>query len=223
MAPLAVIMWAVDLAESTLTQMLLKRLGTRTVPVEALKDVELVMPGGTRDPMIRLVLREGADPITAVAGGDIYGLLDPYRFYFKNEQWLLTDYYAQEIRTSIALHQVSAAPADHWLVAPPAAGEELKGFDGKARLADGRLIFDWDWKATKEKKSAGDPRSVPLEEIQNVEWRPMEGKHLSYLRITTSATPSERPDPAKDPEALQLGATHQVPGLLFAASLRYQV
>jgi hypothetical protein len=121
------------------------------------------------------------------------------------------------------LHQVSDAPSDRWLVAPPAAGDELKGFDGKARLADGRLTFDWDWKATKEKKSAGDPRSVPLAEIRNVEWRPMEGKNLSYLRITTSTTPAERPDPAKDPEALQLGATHQVPGFLFGASLLHQV
>jgi hypothetical protein len=209
--------------QSTLSHQLLKRLGERTVPVEALKDVELVMPGGTEDPMIRLVLRDGADPLTTVAGGDLAGLFDPYRFYFKNEQWLLADYYAQEIRTSIALHQVSAEPAAGWLVAAPDAEDELKGFDGKAKLIGDQLVFDWGWTAPKEKKSARDPRSVPVADVRAVEWRPMEGKNLGFVRVTTSASPAERPDPAKDPEALLLGATHQVPGLLFAARLLSQV
>lgn len=204
---------------STVTHQLLRRLGTRTIPVEALAGVELVMPGGTEQPMIRLVLRAGADPLMAVAAEAIDRLFDPYRFYFSNKQWLLADYYAQEIRTSIALHQLGTGPAERFLVEPPAAADELKGFDGKARIEDGELSFDWTWTATKEKKAAGDPRRVPLADITGVAWLPMGDKQLGRMRISTAATPAERPESDKDPETLLLGALQQVPGLLFGAKL----
>jgi hypothetical protein len=208
--------------KSTITHLLLKRLGERTVPVEALQRVELVMPGGTEDPMIRLVLREGADPITAVAGGDIQGLLDPYRFYFKNDQWLLADYYAQEIRASIARHQLATEPAEHWLVAPPEAPDEFKGNDGKLRLAGDQLVFDWGWAANAEKKKAGDPRSVPLSEITGVEWKPSDkgwNSPLGFFRITTAQSPAERPDPKVDPDALILGPTAEINALFVGAKI----
>lgn len=55
--------------KSTLTKIVLQKIGQRTVPVEALTGVDLVMPGGTEDPTIRLLLRERADPLLTVAGG----------------------------------------------------------------------------------------------------------------------------------------------------------
>jgi hypothetical protein len=177
------------------------------------------MPGTTEPPMIRLVLRAGADPLLAVAGEEMDRLFDPYRFYFGAKQWLLADYYAQEIRTSIALHQVGTGPAERFLIEPPEAANELKGFDGTARIEDAELTFDWSWTATKEKKAAGDPHRVPLADISGVEWLPLGDKKLGRLRISTAATPAERPEADKDPETLQLGALQQVPGLLFGAKL----
>ncbi|WP_433009459.1 hypothetical protein [Kribbella sp. CA-294648] len=59
--------------------------------------------------------------------------------------------------------------------------------------------------------------------IRAVEWAPIRGMDLGYVRITTAATPADRPKPPKDPEALLLGANHQAPGLLFAANLQHRI
>ncbi|MET7277428.1 DUF4429 domain-containing protein [Kribbella sp. NPDC005582] len=77
---------------SSLTRQVLRRFGRRTIPVEALAGVEVVMPGGREQPTIRLMLREHADPVPAVAGGQLNEQFDPYRLDFEADQWLLAAY-----------------------------------------------------------------------------------------------------------------------------------
>ncbi|MEU4191203.1 DUF4429 domain-containing protein [Kribbella sp. NPDC026611] len=208
--------------KSTLTHLVLKKLGERTVPIEAVRDVELVMPGGHEDPTIRLVLRDHADPLLSVAGGALNELIDPYRFDFDNAQWLLADYYAQEIRTSIALHQLGSAPADRWLVEAPPAPTGLKGQQGmKLALEGDELVFDYGFATPKEKKAYGDPWRLPVAEVVAVEWQPITNKWGSngYLRITSARTPTDRPEPAKDPETLVTQPLAETDALFFGAKL----
>lgn len=193
--------------KSTHSAMLAKALGERTIPVEAIEGVELTLPKDG-DAQLRLVLRANADPIIEVAGARIAELFDPYRFYYRDEQELLAEYYATEIQTAIRLAQ-NEGPADKLLVEAPEAVEVLKGFDGRLRLDGTTLTFDWSWAATPAKKAAGKQRVVDLATVTSVDWRPIAGKDLGHVRLN-----------GDDNLALVLGATHQVPGLLFAAKLR---
>ncbi len=208
--------------KSTLTKKVLDKLGHRTVPVEALTGVDLVMPGGTEDPTIRLLLRDHADPLLAVAGGQLDELIDPYRFDFDSDQWLLADYYAQEIRTSIARHQVPPGPADRWLVDPPPAPDEIKGQNVKLTLDVADLVFDYGFGASKAKKSYGDPWRLPLADIRAVEWAPVTNAwgNNGYLRITSTHTPAERPKAVDDPETLITNPLAETDALFFGAKLR---
>ncbi|WP_405061861.1 DUF4429 domain-containing protein [Kribbella sp. NBC_01505] len=205
--------------KSTKTFKALKQLGQRTVPVEALTGVELVMPGGTEDPTIRLILRERADPILAVAGGSLDELVDPYRFDFDNKQWLLADFYAQEIRESIARHQLPAGPAEHWLVEAPAAPEKVKFQDVKAQLDGDVLVLDYGFAASAAKKAHGDPWRLPVADLRNVEWVMISAQQRGYLRLTTTHTPAERPAPADDPETLYTGPLSETDALFLGAKL----
>jgi len=209
--------------KSTLTRWTLKKLGRRTVPVEALTGVELVMPGGTEQPTIRLLLRERADPLLAVAGGALDELVDPYRLDFDAKQWLLADYYAQEIRTSIALHQLPPGPADRWLIEPPPAPDRIKFQSVKAELDGSGLILDYGFAATQAKKSYGDPWRLPLAELLNVEWAPQSLRRPGYLRLTTTRKPAERPKPADDPETLLTSAIDESDVLFFGAKLLWLI
>jgi hypothetical protein len=192
--------------KSTHSANLAKALGERTVPVDALSGVELTLPKDG-DAQLRLVLRENADPVTAVAGARIDELFDPYRFYYQDQQELLAEYYATEIQTAIRLAQ-NEGPAEKFLVEPPEAPDELKGFDGRLRVDEGTVTFDWSWAASPEKKAAGKRREVELATVTSVEWRPIAGKDLGHVRLNRD-----------DGLALLLGATQQVSGLLFAANL----
>ncbi|TDD49300.1 DUF4429 domain-containing protein [Kribbella antibiotica] len=205
--------------KSSSTYHLLKRLGRRTIPVEALAGVEVVMPGGKEDATIRLVLRERADPLLTVAGGRLSEILDPYRLDFDAKQWLLADYYAQEIRTAIALHQPPSGPAERWLIEPPPAPDKVKYQGVKAELDGTDLVLDYGFGATQPKKSYGDPWRLPLAELRNVEWAPQSVGRVGYLRLTTTRTPAERPKPMDDPETLQTSAVFETDGLFFAAKL----
>jgi hypothetical protein len=205
--------------KSTLTHLVLKKLGQRTVPVEALTGVDLVMPGGTEDPTIRLLLRERSDPLLTVAGGALDELIDPYRFDFDTKQWLLADYYAQEIRTSIALHQLPPGPAERWLIEPPPAPSKVKFQGVKAELDGSGLVLDYGFTATPAKKSYGDPWRLPLAELRNVEWAPQSFRSPGYVRLTTTRTPAERPKPADDPETLLTSAVDESDVLFFGAKL----
>lgn len=210
--------------KSTLTHMVHKRLGGRTVPVEALAGVELVMPGGAEDPTIRLVLREHADPLLAVAGGQLDELMDPYRLDFGADQWLLADYYAQEIRTSIALHQAPAGPSDRWLLEPPAAPDVLKCHNCKLWLEGDTLVIDYGFANYPEKRVYGDPYRLPLAEIKTVEWTASKGITSGYLRITSVRTPADRGPERTDPETIPtkpIGG--ELDALFFGAKLRWLI
>jgi hypothetical protein len=207
--------------KSTHTAQLLNALGERTVPVEALSDVELVLPSAG-DPMLRLQLRDGADPVMAVAGVAIHRLFDPYRFYYHPKQELLAEYYAQEIQTAIRLHQLDG-PADRFLVAPPPARDELKAFDAKLRLTGDGLEIDWKWTAGPAKKAAGKSRTIALADLTGVDWRPSERTTLGHLRFHLAGDTAAPVDAKDDPRVVQLGAGDDAPGLLFAAALRARI
>ncbi|GAA3118363.1 hypothetical protein JOF29_001006 [Kribbella aluminosa] len=186
------------------------RLGERVLPVEALQSVEVVGNG------LRLVLRDGADPLQAVSGVDVLGDL----YDFPDVDRAVAEQVRREIRRTLARRDVPAAAA-RWLLAPPAAPDRLEGRDATLSVASGQLTFAYHRGAGRRKRALGNPWSVPLDTILDVEWRPDRGGigGRGYLRIRTGRTPLERPKPKHDPAAMVTRRGSDVDALFFAARL----
>jgi hypothetical protein len=193
-----------------LTSSLWTRLGERILPVEALRSVEVSATG------LKLILRDGADPLQSVTSGHV--VLDPYDFPEVDQA--LAEQIARDIRSTLVRRDVPATAANRWLLAPPAAPDRLEGRDATLSVANGRLTFAYRRSAGRKKKKAlGDLWSVPLGEIVDVEWTPNQRRTRGFLRITTAETPVERPKPKHDPAAMLTESSADVDTLFFAARL----
>ncbi|GAA1585232.1 MULTISPECIES: DUF4429 domain-containing protein [Kribbella] len=193
-----------------LTAALRTRLGERVLPVEALQSVEV---GGNG---LRLVLRDGADPLQEVGGVEVLG--DLYDFPGVDPEQ--AERVAGEIRRTLARRDVPVAAA-RWLLAPPPAPDRISGRDAKLSVANGQLTFTYELRAGRRKKAYGNPWSVPLATILDVQWRPEQGGlgGRGYLRIGTDRTPLDRPKPKHDPAAMVSERDTDLDVLFFAARL----
>ncbi|MDX2974254.1 DUF4429 domain-containing protein, partial [Kribbella solani] len=187
------------------------RLGERVVPVEAVQSVEVSDSG------FRLVLRDGSDPLQAVTGADM--LLDPYDFPAVDP--VLADEIAGDIRRTLVRRDVPATASTAWLVAPPAAADRIEGRDATLTVANGQLTFAYQRGVGRKKRALGDPWSVQLGDILDVQWAPYQGGlgGSGFLRITTPGTPTERPKPKHDPATMRTERGTDIDALFFATRL----
>ena len=183
------------------------RLGERTVPIEALRAVEVTDAG------LQFVLRDGADPLQSVT--------QPIELYeFPGVDRAVADEIARDIGQALVRRDVPATASTAWLVAPPPAPDRIDGRDVTLTVANGELTFKYHRSAGRKKKALGDPWSVPLGDIVNVEWTPAAGLGArGFLRITTAATPDVRPKPKHDPAAMLTRRVAEADALFFAARL----
>lgn len=194
-------------------------LGERRVPYEALSAVELA-PGGKRGTVVlRAEPRAGADPLMEAAAGQLKEGCDPYRLVLPLERETLADYYATELRAVLGAD--ADKPAEHHLVAAPAAPQSFKAYDGKASFDGKTVFFRWFWTgASSTKWKAGD-QSFAVSELEDVEWRSPEiaGGHLRVLPRSGRAPEEGVPD--KDPASVVFGIGYGLvhESLPFAASV----
>ncbi|TYB67251.1 DUF4429 domain-containing protein [Nonomuraea sp. PA05] len=193
---------------------LVTALGVRVVPYAALADVALT-PGRRRTVVLRLVPRQGADPVLAAAAGQLKAPADPFRLVLPAAKETLADYYADKLRSALT----DRGPADRFLIAAPPVPLAFKGWDGAASFDGDHVTFTWFWSgASSAKYSAGDQR-FSIAELEGVEWHAPEGASGSLrLKVRGRRMPS---DPNKDPASvifsLGWGATHK--SLPFAAAV----
>ncbi|RZT20339.1 uncharacterized protein DUF4429 [Kribbella sp. VKM Ac-2569] len=183
------------------------RLGERIVPIEALRAVEVTDAG------LRLLLRDGADPLQSVT--------QPIELYdFPGVDHDAAEGIARDIGQALVRRDVPETAATAWLVAPPPAPDRIEGRDATLAVASGQLTFKYHRSAGRKKKALGDPWSVPLGDIVDVEWAPAVGLGArGFLRITTTATPDVRPKPKHDPAAMLTRRATEADALFFAARL----
>lgn len=159
------------------------RLGERIVPVEALRAVELTDTG------LRLVLRDGADPLQSVT--------QPIELYdFPGVDHEAAEEIARDVGQALVRRDVPETAAAAWMVAPPPAPDRIEGRDATLAMANGQLTFKYHRSAGRKKKALGDPWSVPLGDIVDVEWAP-------HGRTRRAWIPPDRHgrDPRRTPEA----------------------
>ncbi|MET7905618.1 DUF4429 domain-containing protein [Streptomyces sp. NPDC005355] len=189
-------------------------LGELTVPLEALAG--LAYEPGRKSGRLRLKLREGADPLLQATGGKLPDAADPYQLSVEPDRAGAAEYLVDEVRQALLLDQVPSGPCDRYLVPGPSvplsatAGDATASFDGE------RIRLEWNWK-TEESKRSGGPRTIPLADVEAVEWFPAAGLENGFLRfIAAKATATAAPK--YDPHAVVLYGFKKDPLMALVAA-----
>jgi hypothetical protein len=189
-------------------------LGKRFVPYDALADVVLE-PGARGRVVLRVVLREGADPVTTVAAGQLQDSLDPYRLVLPAATETLAGQYADQMRAALS----ERGPAERFLIAGPSVPRGFKAWDAEAAFDGQAVSFTWLSPGASPAKLAAGDRRYPVTEIEGVDWHALEAATGSLrLRIRGhQALSNPNNDPASVVFGLGWGATHH--SLPFAAAV----
>ncbi|MEU3821061.1 MULTISPECIES: DUF4429 domain-containing protein [unclassified Streptomyces] len=197
---------------------LFQTLRERRVPHAALASVTL-SPGKRGTVVLHAVPRTGADPLMAVADGQLKESCDPYRLVLPADRETLAEYYADELRARLVPER--GEPAERFLVAAPEPPVQFKAYDGKASFDGRNVSFRWFWTgASSAKWKAGD-QSFAVSDLSGVEWRSPDVLD-GYLRLVRRGAGDAAPvQPDQDPAAvvfgLGYGPVHE--SLPFAAAV----
>ncbi|MQY11317.1 hypothetical protein SRB5_14320 [Streptomyces sp. RB5] len=196
------------------TPRLLHALTERRIPLEALRSVG-ISPGKRGTVVLRLVPRQGADPVFDVSAGQLKESCDPYRLVLPESRATLAEYYADEIRPGLG-----GEGECEQLVAAPEPPLHFKAYDAKASFDGTAVSFRWFWTgASSAKWKAGD-QTFAVTELEGVEWRSPEGLagHLRLLPAGGGRTPGAADqDPASVVFGLGYGSVQE--SLPFAAAV----
>ncbi|WP_330175721.1 DUF4429 domain-containing protein [Streptomyces sp. NBC_01498] len=193
--------------------LLRKSLGEVAVPLQALAGV--TFEPGRRSGRLRLRLRDGADPLTGVAGGKLDDGSDPYRLTVDNDRAGVAEYVVDEVRTALLLDEVDTGRTDRYLLPGPSLPITTGAGDGTASF-DGELIrLEWNWK-TEESKSSRGTTTLPIGDVESVEWRPSAGLENGFLRFRVGRGNS--PAPKYDPHAVELYGFRKDPLMALVAA-----
>ncbi|MEV0996401.1 DUF4429 domain-containing protein [Nonomuraea sp. NPDC050202] len=179
-----------------------RTLGEVRVPLEAIAGVafEPARKGGH----LRLRLRKGADALFDVAAGALGPPADPYRLAVPKARAGAAEYFADEIRDTMAVYQTPGGPCDGYLLPVPDVPISATAGDGAALFDGERVRLEWTGWASSEKEKAG-PQEFPLSDVSGVEWKPQSGMGYGTLRFRIKGeAPSARP-PQKDLRCVSWG------------------
>ncbi|MEU6460838.1 DUF4429 domain-containing protein [Streptomyces sp. NPDC046976] len=180
--------------------LLRRELGELLIPLSALASISVAQ--GRRSGLLRLRLRDGADPLLQATGGRLRDADDPYRLVVEPDRGAVAEYFAHEVRNALLLEGISPEPADRYLLPGPALPVSASAGDGSASFDGERVRLEWNWK-TEDAKAQTGTRTVPLGEILGVEWQPASGLENGHLRFLVRGAPAA--GRAKyDPNAVEL-------------------
>ncbi|GGP06807.1 DUF4429 domain-containing protein [Nonomuraea glycinis] len=189
-------------------------LGARFVPYDALAEVALEADARGRV-VLRVVPRQGADPVMSAAAGQLQDSLDPYRLVLPAAKETLAAQYADEMRAAF----VERGPAERFLIAGPSVPRSFQAWDGEAAFDGQAVTFTWFSSTASPTKYAAGDRRYPITEIEGVDWHALEDARGSLrLRVRGhQALSNPNNDPASVVFGIGWGATHH--SLPFAAAV----
>ncbi|MFC4122506.1 DUF4429 domain-containing protein [Nonomuraea zeae] len=178
-----------------------RTLGEVVVPLEAIASV--AFEPGRKGGHVRLRLRKGADPLSDAVAGSLGPPADPYRLAVPKARAGAAEYFADEIRDTLAVYQTPSAPCDDYLVPGPSIPIAATAGDGTAIFDGERVRLEWTGFASSEKEKAGS-QEFPLPVLTGVEWKPQSGMGYGTLRFRVKG---EGPalSPQKDPRCVSWG------------------
>ncbi|WP_330457990.1 DUF4429 domain-containing protein [Streptomyces sp. NBC_00820] len=194
--------------------LLRRALGELEVPLRALAGVSFEQ--GKRSGRLRLRLRDGADPLLLATAGRLAEADDPYQLPVESDRYGVAEYFAQEVRNSLLLDGIPSAPVTGYLLPGPSLPVAAAAGDGAADFDGERVRLEWNWK-TEDAKSATGTRTIPLADIDAVQWQPASGLENGCLRFTVRGAPPATP-PKYDPNAVELWGFRKDPLMALVAA-----
>src|SRR5690606_19947615 len=130
-----------------------KVLGELVIPLEAIAGVtfEPARKGGH----LRLRLRKGADPLTEAVAGSLTAPADPYRLQIPKDRTGAAEYFADEIRDTVAVWQNPVGPVEDFLLPGPDVPISTTAGDGTVSFDGERVRIEWTAFASSAKDEAG--------------------------------------------------------------------
>ncbi|GGV26850.1 hypothetical protein GCM10010182_57120 [Actinomadura cremea] len=180
-------------------------LGELEVPLEAVAGI--AYEPGKKGGVLRVRLRQGADPLLQAAGNALDDSSDPYRLNLDKDASSLAEYFVDEVRNALQIERVGTGPVDRYLLAGPSVPLRASGGEGSVTFDGETVRLDWGWMAESAKQKAG-PTQFALADIVKVELHPSVGLDEGHLRFHVEGRPA--PLKAKhDPYALTLWGTRK--------------
>ncbi|MFV2179764.1 DUF4429 domain-containing protein, partial [Actinomadura sp. LOL_011] len=180
-------------------------LGELEVPLEAVAGI--AYEPGKKGGVLRVRLRQGADPLLQAAGNALDDSSDPYRLNLDKDASSLAEYFVDEVRNALQIERVGTGPVDRYLLAGPGVPLRASGGEGSVTFDGETVRLDWGWMAESAKQKAG-PTQFALADIVKVELHPSVGLDEGHLRFHVEGRPA--PLKAKhDPYALTLWGTRK--------------
>ncbi|MEV4837178.1 DUF4429 domain-containing protein [Nonomuraea sp. NPDC049486] len=178
-----------------------KALGELVIPLEAIAGAtfEPARKGGH----LRLRLRKGADPLTDAVAGSLTAPADPYRLQIPKDRTGAAEYFADEIRDSLAVWQTAAGPCEDFVLPGPEVPITATAGDGTVSFDGERVRVEWTGFASTAKDEAG-PQEFAVADLTGVEWKPQSGMGYGVLRFHPKDEGPLKP-PQKDPRCLSWG------------------
>ncbi|MER5430698.1 DUF4429 domain-containing protein [Streptomyces sp. NPDC002588] len=194
--------------------LLRRELGELGLPLGALAGVSFEQ--GKRAGRLRLRLRDGADPLLHATGGRLTEPHDPYQLTVDSDRYGVAEYFVDEVRHALALDQVPAGPVGAYLLPGPSVPLSFSAGDGTASFDGERVRLEWNWK-TEDAKAAAGTRTLAVEDIVGVEWKPAVGLENGHLRFSVRGAPTKAP-PKYDPNAVELWGFKKDPLMALVAA-----
>ncbi|MFF4572327.1 DUF4429 domain-containing protein [Streptomyces sp. NPDC001410] len=175
--------------------------GEIAVPLEAVSGVGYE-PQRKRG-LLRMRLREGADPLLQATGGRLPEAADPYRLAVDADRGGVAEFVAEEIRHALLLDQVPKEPTAAYLLPGPPVPVSVRSSDGTVCFDGAQVRIDWADTSDRVKRATG-PRIIGLGDLVQVEWLPNSGYEDGFLRFVTRETAFTKLPPERDPYTLDL-------------------
>ncbi|MER5729424.1 DUF4429 domain-containing protein [Streptomyces sp. NPDC002138] len=194
--------------------LLRRTLGEVVVPLRALAGISF--EPGRRAGRLRLRLRDGADSLLQVTGGQLPEASDPYVLTVHADRAGVAEYFVDEVRRALLLERVDPGPVDAYLLPGPVVPITVGAGDGTVSFDGDRVALEWNWKTEESKRSAG-PRDFRAGDLRSVEWFPAAGIENGYLRFALRGAPPA-PAPKYDPYAVELFGFRKDPLMALVAA-----
>jgi hypothetical protein len=175
--------------------------GEVAVPLTALAGI--AYEPGRKSGRLRLRLRDGADPFTQAARGQLPSAADPYQLTVGTDRTGVAEYLVDEVRNALLIEQVPDGPSDRYLLPGPRVPLTASAGDGSAAFDGTRIHLEWNAWTDDGKKSAG-PQNLLLKDLAAVEWKPLVGFENGHLRFRLEGAATS-PQPKHDPHCLTWG------------------
>ncbi|MFJ8017471.1 DUF4429 domain-containing protein [Streptomyces sp. NPDC096339] len=194
--------------------LLRQTLGEVLVPLRALAGISY--EPGRKAGMLRLRLRDGADPLLQVTAGRLPEASDPYRLTVEADRSGVAEYFVDEVRQALLLDQVDPGPTTSYLLPGPAVPITVGAGDGTAAFDGERVALEWNW-TTEEAKRSGGPRGFHIGDLRSVEWGPSKGLENGWLRFTLAGA-GKPLAPKYDPHTVELFGFKKDPLMALVAA-----